>query len=226
MMTFKQTAPMVAILALGSAMLFAGDALARGPGGAAFSEMDTNGDGKITLEEFQAFKTAQVAKIDTNGDGILSEEELVAAEKAREAQREQERQMRRYERLLSQADTNGDGKLSVEEFEAFMQARADGPRGQMRGPMTGPMGGPMGGPMTGPMGGPMGGQGRAPNAAPNGAPPAAAPAAQNGFPPGWDANGDGVVTEQEFQAALAYMMQQRRGPMPGPNPQGGRQGSW
>jgi len=50
---------------------------------------------------------------------------------------------------------------------------------------------------------------------------------ENGFPPGWDANGDGVVSQEEFQTALAKMAKMR-GPMRGPqgNRDDGRHGTW
>jgi EF hand len=48
-----------------------------------FSEIDVNGDGVVTEEEFVAPMLAHVserfAMIDTNGDGVLTEAELEAA---------------------------------------------------------------------------------------------------------------------------------------------------
>lgn len=67
----------------------------------AFSEFDANGDGAVSEEEFDAFRSARMEKmaaagkpmkgakyapsfsdLDTDGDGVLSEEELVAGQKA------------------------------------------------------------------------------------------------------------------------------------------------
>ncbi len=67
----------------------------------AFSEFDANGDGVVSEEEFNAFRSARMeamaaagrpmkgaryapafSDLDTNDDGVLSEEELVAGQKA------------------------------------------------------------------------------------------------------------------------------------------------
>lgn len=65
-------------------------AAARGMDGAgkigarmSFEQLDADSDGKLTLEEFQAPMKERMARIDTNGDGALSEEELQAARDAR-----------------------------------------------------------------------------------------------------------------------------------------------
>jgi hypothetical protein len=67
----------------------------------AFSEFDANGDGAVSEDEFNAFRSARMeamaaagkpmkgakyapafSDLDTDGDGVLSEEELVAGQKA------------------------------------------------------------------------------------------------------------------------------------------------
>src|SRR5690348_4645322 len=47
-------------------------------GAKAFEAMDTNKDGKISKEEFNAHKDAMFRKMDTNGDGYISKEEMMA----------------------------------------------------------------------------------------------------------------------------------------------------
>ena len=43
-----------------------------------FARFDTNGDGKVTVEEFVAARTARMATLDTDGDGVISPEEFRA----------------------------------------------------------------------------------------------------------------------------------------------------
>lgn len=83
-----------------------------------FSELDSDGDGKITVEELQARQVARLAEADANSDGFLSAEELAAQMQGREAERAEKRIGRMIERL----DSDGDGQLSLEEA----QARNDG----------------------------------------------------------------------------------------------------
>lgn len=93
-------------------------------------------------------------------------------------------------------DGNGDGKIVQEEFDTRMQKRMDamgrGPGGGAGGRPAGP-GGPPGG-----YGGPRGG-----------------PGAPGGMFASWDTNGDGAVTEEEFNARPRF-----RGSYGGPG--GGR----
>jgi len=79
-----------------------------------FEQIDANGDGALTMEEFQNQGQAKFAESDTNGDDMLDVEELTAA-----AERERGRMIAR---LMERKDTNGDGMLSMEE----MQPRAPG----------------------------------------------------------------------------------------------------
>lgn len=51
----------------------------RGGEPARFATLDTNGDGKITLDEFKAPAQDRFAQLDTDGDGMISPEELQAA---------------------------------------------------------------------------------------------------------------------------------------------------
>ena len=107
-----------------------------------FEQIDANGDGVLTLEEFQNQGQAKFAETDTNGDGMLSADELTEAAARQRAQM--------IERLIAAKDTNGDGMLSLEEMaprnpgKFFGKADTDGngeisqaeweaAQGQMRG---------------------------------------------------------------------------------------------
>ncbi|ARO14157.1 EF hand domain protein [Ketogulonicigenium robustum] len=80
----------------------------------AFADLDANGDGQLTLEDFAALRAARFAALDTNGDGTISAEEVVAAEEAAR----QARQLDRAQAMLDRLDANGDGVLQVEELNA------------------------------------------------------------------------------------------------------------
>lgn len=86
----------------------------RGAGAPRFEEMfkqaDADGDGKVTQEEFAAFRAARFAAADADGDGKLSPEEMEAAREAR--------RMERVQGMVARLDTDGDGLLSAEELAA------------------------------------------------------------------------------------------------------------
>ena len=71
-----------------SAFLVVGARLARADtkeGEAAFMKMDSNGDGKISAEEWTAAHKDMYMKMDTNGDGKVTPDEMKAGfEKKRE----------------------------------------------------------------------------------------------------------------------------------------------
>ena len=77
-----------------------------------FEEIDTNADGKVTMEELQAHRKARFEAADTNGDGKLSAEEMTAAAQARKA----ERMAKRSARMIEKFDANDDGALSLDEM--------------------------------------------------------------------------------------------------------------
>lgn len=99
-------------------------AAAMGPGSGpererpAFSELDANGDGQLTLEEMVAHREARFTQADTDGDGNLSRDELIAAAMGRVEDRI-DRQMERF-------DDNEDGMLSANELDD-MRPRGPGP---------------------------------------------------------------------------------------------------
>ena len=50
-----------------------------------FAKMDTDGDKKVSKDEWMAKKMAHFDKVDTNGDGNVTKEEFVAAGQAAQA---------------------------------------------------------------------------------------------------------------------------------------------
>lgn len=68
-----------------------------------FDEMDSNGDGLLSLEETLAFHEARFAFADADGDGLLTMDEL-----------KNSRKRMRFDRV----DTNDDGFISEEEAMA------------------------------------------------------------------------------------------------------------
>jgi Ca2+-binding EF-hand superfamily protein len=74
-----------------------------------FAELDANGDGSVSAEEFAA-GASRFARADANGDGLLTAAEIAAAGEERAAQR--------AERMVARLDSNGDGALSEEEIKS------------------------------------------------------------------------------------------------------------
>lgn len=128
----------------------------------AFAELDTNGDGQISAEEFAAFRTAKFADADTNKDGALSPEEMIAHMEAQRAENMKTRMLERFDAdkngtispeemaknvpndadMIKNMDTDGNGTISAEEFAAMdqkMMRDGNGPRGDKdgKGPRNG-----------------------------------------------------------------------------------------
>jgi hypothetical protein len=77
------------ILMLSAVATFAGASMAAAqpnPGGR-FAKMDSNGDGVVTLQEFEGRALAHFDKVDTNRDGKVTPEERKAAFEAFKAER-------------------------------------------------------------------------------------------------------------------------------------------
>jgi len=88
-----------------------------------FEQMDTNKDGKISLDEWKAAHPndpnaeAQFKKLDANGDGFLTIKEFQAAgQQVKETGQQKVKQ--RAEMRFEVMDTNKDGKISLDEWKA------------------------------------------------------------------------------------------------------------
>jgi hypothetical protein len=80
-----------------------------------FDRRDANGDGFLTIEEWQRAREQRLQKIDTDGNGAISRLEFLAYER-RQAEA-------RAERLFKRLDTNGDGAISAEERGVALSRR-------------------------------------------------------------------------------------------------------
>lgn len=83
-------------------------------GGFDFTAADTNKDGKVSLEEFNAYRAANAAGIDTDKDGKISVEELANMR----LKQMQDAATAMATRMVKELDTDGDGKLSAAELVA------------------------------------------------------------------------------------------------------------
>ena len=67
-------------------------------GGGMMAKAATNGDGRLTLQEFQAHALARFDRADADSDGTVTQAERKAAREARRAQMAERREARRAER--------------------------------------------------------------------------------------------------------------------------------
>jgi len=108
----------------------------------AFSNIDTDGDGFVSEEEFNAFRAARMAAraeagkpmkgaatapafsdLDSDGDGVLSEDELIAGRKAhRKAMNKQHGKGMKMP-TFGDLDLDGDGCINAEEFARHQAER-------------------------------------------------------------------------------------------------------
>jgi len=101
-------------LAMAAAGGFALPSVARGDNEGRFESMDTNHDGKISMEEHAAAASKMFDKMDANKDGRVTASEMEAAHKAITGQKAQKGEMTAADKIRM-VDTNGDGVLTEEE---------------------------------------------------------------------------------------------------------------
>jgi len=81
---------------------------------------DTNRDGAISFEEFQAIRLRLFERADANADAFLTGEELSIMQQSRQSVR-----LNGASLDMSRLDTNSDARVSRDEFSATGQAAFD-----------------------------------------------------------------------------------------------------
>ena len=106
------------LIAAGAMLMIAGPALAQPKGAAG---LDANGDGKVTLSEFQAGRGGQMmTRLDADKDSKLSKGEFSAMRKTAQAAG---KDGKGAERMWSRIDANKDGFLARSEVDALLAQR-------------------------------------------------------------------------------------------------------
>jgi Ca2+-binding EF-hand superfamily protein len=113
----------VRALAVAGLLLAATPVLAQaGPGGGGgmarpammLQQFDSDGDGKVSQEEFRAGHDQRFSTLDADGNGQISREEF-----ATRAPQPPAPKPPRAERMFSRMDANADGTVSRDEFDAW-----------------------------------------------------------------------------------------------------------
>ena len=84
-----------------------------------FDQIDTNHDGTISRNEYQAWVDGRFAKLDANGDGSVDADEVATSPAA------VDRVQRRAEGFIKRYDQSGSGTVSKADFEAKEMQRFD-----------------------------------------------------------------------------------------------------
>lgn len=91
----------------------------KGRYGIMFSDLDVDGDGQLTEEEFAAAQLVWLQKHDSDGDGALSSEEAQAAI----MERLSKAASRMTEKMFGRLDSNGDGLIGADELGQMHSGR-------------------------------------------------------------------------------------------------------
>ncbi len=114
----------LAVSTASAALLAAGAEGTRERGHFMLEHYDADGDGVISLQEFQAGGDALFARLDADNDGRLSAEELAAAGRGwRRPGHEQHSGQSRPHRGFARMDADGDGFVTRAEFDESRMAR-------------------------------------------------------------------------------------------------------
>jgi len=112
MSSFKLKGFGLAMAAAGGFVLL--PSIARSDNEGRFESMDTNHDGKISMDEHAAAASKMFDRMDANKDGRVTASEMEAAHKAITGHKAEKGEMTAADKIRM-IDTNGDGVLTEEE---------------------------------------------------------------------------------------------------------------
>ena len=94
-------------------------------------KLDTDGDGKISLEEFKFRDKGILKKMDADGDGTVTASELAESHAAMEAKvqegvtKRMNRMKEQSEKKFAEMDSNDDGSVTADELKAHAFSQLD-----------------------------------------------------------------------------------------------------